>query len=470
MTVAGLVGIVLMYLLMVPSALLLTFTAPQLQPVLTEFQSKILMDSVISAVLLLLALIARSLVVRSDAENLFSFGTERKRIFRAFMIFELILIGPIFFFLEGAVSLFAQSYHVPAGFLPLSTLVLLISGLLISGILISKGTDYAMGIVGILTLADFTNLIGNPVSMGSISTHDYLYSIVAFLALFAALLALAGRTLKRHPFEFALSLGKDSKSVIRHPIDMGGISGDRANFRMWFKIGPYTSRSHQSGTVGKARRLSLTFRLASVVVSSGLISYLLLFILGDQTAYNPLSFLIVYPIGFAVVLYFFASFLPVDSISHERLWISLGSLENRRAIRDHILARASSSALISVPLLIVPAVLYFGHQQAIAGDAFIMALFLCISAFPTVFVSQVISLFVSPEQIMDDTVPQQGIIMKLAELVPHFFLISTAIVGIFFHPFLLLGALALFAVALPFILGTRFLDKAPFSLIRRGFM
>lgn len=446
-----------------------------IQALFPDFYGKLLIDSVISFIILFTILVSRTVYVLSDRENLFNFGVPRRRLFRSIFIFELILLAPVQIFFLGVIQVLAASYPVPGAYIPASIFIIMPTTILLSILFASRGYAPSMALFGITSAIDFSNLLGNPFSMGSIASSDYMYAMVTCIAFLVLSFAYAYRSVILKGFQFASSITTDKKAVIKHPMDMSQKKGRDAIFRFWFHISPLLTNNRKNTRINKAGRVTFLRLLILVsslsVLMSAVLAYAWITYVQGHTQQFLLSFLMGYFGGLTLILvYAFVLGASFNSIAHERLWISLGAIKNNQSLRLHTLARSASASLSLLPLLIVPLALYFLGLNSYALQFFYTFSFAAFSTFPAMFLSQVISAFLSTEQIMDDTIPQQGVLMKLAALGPLFAVLIAMLFGIFTPIVLLFVSVGLIALALPLLFSDGVFDKAALSLIKRGFI
>lgn len=471
MILAGLILLLLSYVVLVPSTFLVIITMINFAPMISVLYSKLILDTALSALGLMFILVGRSSLITADKDNLLAFGVKRRRMFSSFSLYVLLLVTPYFIFAAEFVEVVGRSYPLSAAYTLLPIAILLPAFIFLSVLTITRGTNYSFGILAVLTAINFSNLIGNPFSVGNISTPNYIYGLVAGAVFLVFTFYLALSSSIKLGFSKIILSADYRKAVVKSPIDFMERKGLQAHFWLWLWIGPIF-RNIRSGNI-HVSATRVTFG-RQVIYNSAIFIIVALMIIFSPRYYgpgtSPFSFLFVFISTYGFVIAFTISFGPsFNSISHERLWVSLGSMVNGPSVRTHLIARSMATFITILPALLTPFVLAIAGLWSYFSIYFYYTLLLTAGSFPAIFITQVINTYLSPEQITDDTIPQQGVLVKFIGFIPELFLLISSVIGIFFHYYLIWAFAVLLIFFLPLLFSRSIFDNAATSMLKRGF-
>lgn len=435
---------------------------------------RLAIDSLITAMALGSLPIGRSVFILSDRSNLLSFGVDRIRLLKGFSIFLFILGFPIFIIFTAFSEGIALTYPVSLGFELPSVFVLFPALIFLSLYGLSRGPKHGKRVILLIGVLNFSNLLGNPFSMGNIFTSNYLYALVVEAVFLVSISFLAFRSARDYGFSYGMTMENDKKVVIRHPLEMKERRGVRSEFRFWFLLSPMYSNVRRDGQNLSVLRSTLSTQL---IINSALFTSLSVVLVYLREFSSPtvkasaagvfLVFFAVYGIIFSMIL----SYAPLfNSISHDRLWISLGSIKNATALRTHLLAKSLASVLLTAPVLILTFSLAIIRESVFGVSILYPSIFLVAAMFPSMVASQVITAYLSPEQVHDDTIPQQGFLWRLASTMPELFVLFSALIGMFYPVYLIWAFVALLVISMPLLFSSRVFEREAFSMIKRGFV
>lgn len=467
-SVAGYVGLLLLYLIFIPSAVI-SSTIPARVVFPSAFYGKLLLDTGISVMILFTSLIGRFVLIRSDVDNLLNYGVTQSRLFLSLFTFILIMVFPFLLVGGNVGQILTASFPVPTYLVLPSTVALIFISILISLFLLSRKGRIANYLFILISLLDFSNLIGNPFSMGNIATSQYIAGEVAVAAVLTLLTVLSYFTTMKDGFSPNITRRRYIDSVKR-PIELKGRTGTRAAFMMGLLLNFTVGRNMYNPTANLPTRFSLRGQMIVTGVLATVLTviyvYISVYLYNDPVAFMAFLLFILVEIMVAEFAYIFT----FASMAHERLWIGFTAVGNLPFFRNHIIAKGLNATLTMAPMAIFPISLTVLGFESIFPSVVFSAVYLCVSIFPSAVISQILSAYLFPEQIRENSLPSRGVVQRFVILIPFFFMVFSALYAFLNLEYLIWATIGTYLVFILLFINTRVLENASWSMIKKGFV
>lgn len=469
-SLSGYIGLLFLYMAFLPAAFVSssvgsTLTAPY------PFYANLLRSFLFSAVFIFPLIISRFLFIRSDMDNLLIYGVPRYQLFFSLLIFSSILLFPILMVMINAAQLLTLTYHVPVWTVPAGSIMLVLTSMVLSIITNTGKGRFGFYAIIAVSLLNFSNLIGNPVSIASLDTGNYLYGIIAEVVILAASFGLAAYSIRKYGYLPSLVTRWGRPSTVRKTMNFKGKTGKRAAFRLNFFTNFTVSGNNMGSSNGRLNvRISLYTQCLGIGLFSAALSAFIIYGAKNLSFGNGVPLF-----GFPVVIFLILGtelvyIFTAMSIANERLWIGMATLGNAGYLRQHINAKGLSALASLSPLLIVPAsAILFGY----AGDlmpVILITLYFLGSIYPAIVISQIIAAYLFPEQMDEGFTPGRGVFQRFVILIPFGYMVGSALYGLFNLEYLLWSFIGMILISIYLLASRKVMETASFSLIKRGFV
>lgn len=466
----GYIAVILMYWMAIPTVFI-TFegSGPTIFSS-TGFPANTIQDAAFTVFLLISLIFSRIFFIPSDLENLLITGVSRWKLTGGIFFFIVLLVSPIILIADRLTLIFPLSFNVPAAFMGMETLLLYFTFILTAMLAISVGFDRALLAVFLISLLNFSSLIGNPLTMGNVGTSMYLWGLAASALLLLAILTALFFSVSKVGYAPYRIVRKRRKELVTDPIDFAGRRPERTSFRLGLLI-TFTIMSNYTSARGprysriRTKRGGLYLLLVNVVIAVALV-YLFHTPIGSTNGAT----------GDMVLIYasFFTSLIIWNmvslSLSQERIWLLGSTIGDTRFIRNHVLAKSLLLTILLAPTLIpLAGMAIIGHPLFLKLGTDITVT-LVVLAFPSSVFGLYISGFLLQEQYVRNDMPPSGTLSFFVISLPFIFTLVAGIVTYFYMPFLLASAAVMYAVAIFLLLNDGFQQKVFHSLVYRRFV
>ena len=165
---------------------------------------------------------SRIFFIGSDLENLLISGVGRWRLTSGIFLFLVIFTTPIILLFARVLILFLVSASVPGAVLGLGTLLLYVIFIMLAMLSLVMGSDRTLLAVGLISVLNFTNLVGNPISMGNLDSTQFFFGSVAYAGVFLGVLARLLFSVSRKGYAPYRLVRKRRRELVTKPMNFTG--------------------------------------------------------------------------------------------------------------------------------------------------------------------------------------------------------------------------------------------------------
>ncbi len=467
---AGYILVLLLYFFFLPG-FSSTFANPNLAIFASmTFISKVLLDAGLSIFLLISLAFSRMFFIGSDLENLLITGVSKWKLTSGIFLFLVVLATPLVLLGDRVIILFPLSYNVPGVFLGYGTLLLYFMFIFMAMLSLVLGFDRSLYVIIVVSLLNFSNLIGNPFSMGNLDSSMYLWGSAAFAAVLASVLALLVVSISREGYAPYRIARKRRREFVKTPFDFSGMKPHKASFTLGFSLTFSSLVNNNSPRGPRYSRFRTSKELAYLIIFNVGLSALLVYLYHTAIGHSDGSLgdtLIIYSSVFVEMIIW--SMVSI-SFSHERIWLLGSTIGGRSFIKNYVLSKSALLSALMLPSLIpLLAMAIIGHPLFLRLGVLI-AVTLVVLSYPAAVLGLYISGYLLPEQYVRNEMPVSGTLSFFIISVPLLFALVAGVVSYFYVWFLPSSAAAMGVVAAILVLNNRFNDRTFRSLVLRRFL
>ena len=413
---------------------------------------------------------SRIFFIGSDLENLLITGVSRWRLSVGIFLFLVLLASPMILIFDRGLLIIPLAFEVPQPIFNSATLMLYLLFIFLTMLSLTLGVDRSTVAVLFVSLLDFSNLVGNPFSIGSIDSAQFAWGFVALSAVIFILLATLLVSIQREGYAPYRMSRKRKKELVRSPMDFSGIEPHKSSFRLGLSLSFSSVVNNTSPRGPRSARIRTSRALLALLSFNVILALLIVFLFHSSigsTNGAPGDLLIMLSSFYtSLVLWTFVSI----SFSQERLWLLGSTIGGRLFLINHIKSKASLFSILMLPSIIpVLAMALIGHPLFLRFGFFV-AVTQVILAFPSAALALYISGFLLPEQYIRSEMPASGSLNFLVIAMPVIFSIVAGIVSYFNAWFLLASALVMYSLVLAFLSSPRFNDRVFNDMVSRRFI
>lgn len=467
---AGYIAVILLYWVFIPF-FLVTLPAPVGNPIVSNvFFSKFVLDTGLTIFLVAALAFSRMMFIGSDLENLLITGVSKWRLTRGIFLFIIAFVSPLILLFSRALLLLPLSFSVPYEFLISGTFMLYFIFIFTAILSIVLGFDRSFYFVFVVSMLNFSNLVGNPVSMGNIDSPLYTAGFLAFLAVLISVAAVLVVSISREGYAPYRLARKRKAELVRTPIDFSGSDPHKASKRLGYSLTLSSVANNTSVRGPRYARISTRRELLFLAALNIALAAALIYIFHTPIGATNGA------IGDTVIIYgsVFTAMINWSMISmslaQERIWLMGSTIGGRLFLRNHVLSKSLLFATLMLPSLIPPiGMAIMGHPLFLRLGLFFAGT-LALLAFPASVLGLYISGFILPEQFVKNEMPFAGTLSLFVISIPMIFTLIAGLVSYFYIWFLPASAAAMYALAIIFLMNPGLHDRIFHSLVSRRFI
>ena len=469
---AGYIALILLYWFLLPT-LLLTFGAPESSIQISAskvFLSKVFFDAGITIFLFMSLIFSRIFFIGSDLENLLITGVGRWRLTSGIFLFLVIFTTPIILLFARVLILFLVSASVPGAVLGLGTLLLYVIFIMLAMLSLVLGSDRTLLAIGLISVLNFTNLVGNPISMGNLDSTRFFFGSVAFAGVFLGVLAILLFSVSRKGYVPYMFVRKRRRELVTKPMNFTGTVPEKTSFRLGFSLTFTTFVNNMSARGARYTRISTKRALILLISFNTVLALLLIYLFSTpigSTNGTTGDATVIYACIFTWVILWN---LIVLSLSQERIWLLGSTIGGIRFIQNHVLSKSAVFTVLTLPTLIpFIGMAVMGHPLFLKLG-FIFCVTLVTLSFPASIIGLYIAAFMLPEQYVRSELPVAGVLSLFIISIPMLYVMSAAIVTYLYLPFLFGSIAGMYGIAIFLLSRREFHWRAFRSLVFRRFV
>lgn len=467
---AGYIITLLMYMFFLPTFFgTFSLQLPALSVTNVSF-SRILLDSSLIIFLSISLVFSRVFFIISDLENLLITGVSRWRVTGGVFIFLVVFASPLVLIISRIILLFPLSFNVPYVILDLGTFLLYFTFIFTAMLSITLGFDKSFYFVLAVSLLNFSNLIGNPVSMGNLDSSLYLWGLIAFIVVILAALGTLIASISKEGYAPYRIARKRKSELVREPLDFTGKGPAKAPFWLGFWLSFSIAGNASSARGSRFSRVSTKRTLAVEVAFNLILSVVLVFLFHTSigsTNGGAGDVIVIYSFVFTGL---FGWGNAAMSLSQERVWLMGSTIGGKEFLKSHVLSKSALFTSLMLPSLVpLLAMAIIGHPLFLRFGLFINGTFVLL-AFPASVLGIYISGFMLPEQYVRNEMPVSGTLSFFIISIPLVFAFIAGFIAYFYLLFLPVAAAVLYALAVVCLNSTRLQGRAFHSLVYRRFI
>ena len=459
-----------MYFFLLPTIFFTFSRNPFVSSNASGFVSRILLDAGITFFLVISLIFNRIFFIASDLENLLITGVNKWRLTSGIFLFIVILATPFILLFSRGLPIFFLAYNVPAPILNLETFVLFFTFIATAILSLVLGLDRSFYVVLLVSLLNFSNLAGNPLSMGNVDSSQYLQGFIASIAVAIALFVTLLLSIKKEGYAPYRLARKRRSELIKHPIDFSGLTPHKSSFKLGFALNFSSANSYSSARGPRYSRISAVGAIRVMIIFNVALSAILIFLFHTpflSTNGAPGDFIIIYSVVISGV--FIWSMVSM-ALAQERIWLMGSTIGGRIFLRNLVLSKSTLLWLVMLPFLIpFLAMGITGHPLFLKFGLYFTFTVVAL-AFPASVLGLFISGFLLPEQFVKNEMPESGTISFIIISIPMFFVVIASFISYFIPLFLLASAIVIYALAIFCLMSNSLHQRVFTSLVYRRFI
>ncbi|MGC8561779.1 MAG: hypothetical protein ACP5UZ_02475 [Thermoplasmata archaeon] len=348
-------------------------------------------------------------VLKSDRDFLFTLPLKRTDLAFSLFVVQLLSFGLILIYVLAYSFSSLRSVLIYA-LVDFISLTLVITSL--GPITYSMKTPLRVLLAVLLATWSLSVFLGFPFSPAAIYSGHALYAVISSVVLAAITVPLAFRSLSRVDLDLMKTFTRFSSGQVKNIRRFSGMSANKAILAENFFVVEISGRMNSMGGGGSYR--SGRFKLYKGVIATAILAALY---------YYAFAFRLSLPLHTQEVALFILSiysiilvmFFTMGILGNERLWLGFMTRNPTRYLRDILVAKSLSMAVLLSPLAIASFLLaVHGNEQALNFGLLLIVII------PSLLIIVVyISAFLNPFQIKEDLMmPGQFNLKQMVSLLP----------------------------------------------------
>lgn len=252
---------------------------------------------------------------------------------------------------DRAVLLFPLDFPVPGAVVDSANFFLYFIFIVTAMLSLVVGLEKALYLVGFISLLNFSNLIGSPLSMGNLDNSLYLWGILTFAIVLALLMTIFLTAVARTGYAPYRIVRKRKNELARHPIDFTVKEGWKISFRIGMSVTFSTFVNNASSRGPRFSRIGTKRSMVFLPVLNSILALFVVYIYQSISMQFGLIGDFIIAVDSAYTFIFVWNIVSM-SFSQERIWLLGSTLGRRRFLGNHILSKSLIAAMLMLPTLI----------------------------------------------------------------------------------------------------------------------